>query len=226
MLNKALARQMEQIRHLWAMGQLEEAYIRYEVLLKDNPEHPAILREYGRAILAEKGDLEKSTVLFEQALEQEPDSVITLQCLGMLYSQGYGHGYPAVVPLYRRLIGLVPTDKQICVEAYLGIGTMRGSPGCSLSPQESRDVFQKAAEIDPECVEAWKNLATLDCELRNWLDAQTAAVQAECLCRQQGLSTAYTQKLLDHIDRQEPLKSWAYYHGPSPWFHWPNVPLE
>jgi hypothetical protein len=88
------------------------------------------------------------------------------------------------------------------------------------------DAFQKAIEVDPDCVAAWENVATLSCELRNWSAARMAAAQAEDLCRQQGLSTAYAQKLLDHIDRQEPLKSWAYHSGPSPWFHWPDVPLE
>jgi tetratricopeptide (TPR) repeat protein len=226
MLSKELLQPLEQIRQMWARDQLEEAYLRYEGLLQEYPEHPVILREYGRAILAENGDLEKSAMLFERALEQEPDSVITLQCLSILYSWGYGRGYPAGMPLYCRLIELAPTNKQICVAAYLGVGMMRGSPGCSVSKEESGDAFQKAIEIDPECVAAWENVATLSCELQNWSDARMAAAQAENLCRQQGLPGAYAQKLLEHIVRQEPLKSRKYSPGPSPWFHWQNTPIE
>ncbi|GLV59849.1 hypothetical protein KDH_66730 [Dictyobacter sp. S3.2.2.5] len=226
MLDEVLLLQLGQVRQTWAKGQLKEAYDRYEVLLEEYPEHPTILREYGHALFMEYGDLEKSALLLERALEQEPDSIITLQCLCLLYSWGYGHGYAAAGPLYRRLIALAPTDKQICVNAYLGIGTMRGAPGCSLNPQESRDAFQMATEIDPEYVNAWLNLTTLCCELRDWPAAQIAATRAEALCRQQGHSTSYAQKLLDHINRQEPLKNRSYYNGTYLNFRWPNIPLE
>jgi tetratricopeptide (TPR) repeat protein len=100
MLSKELLQQLEHIRQMWARDQVEEAYLRYEGLLQEYPEHPVLLREYGRAILAEGGDLEKSATLFERAVEQEPDSIITLQCLSILYSWGYGQGYPAGMPLY------------------------------------------------------------------------------------------------------------------------------
>lgn len=226
MLSKELLQQLEHIRQIWARDALEEAYLCYERLLQEHHDHPVILREYGRALLAENGDLEKSATLLERALEQEPDSVITLQCLSILYSWGYGQGYPAGMPLYCRLIELAPTSKQICVEAYLGLGMMRGSPGCSVSDEESRDAFQKAIEIDPECVAAWENLATLFCELQNWPEARMAATHAVDLCRQQGLPDVYAHELLEHCVRREPLKHWKYSPGPLPWYHWQNTPLE
>jgi hypothetical protein len=46
MLSKALVQQLEQIRQIWAMDQLEKAYAHYEALLQDYPEHPVILRAF------------------------------------------------------------------------------------------------------------------------------------------------------------------------------------
>ena len=69
---------LEQARRLWNPDDTGQTYAIYEHLLHERADDALVLREYGRAVYAAYEDFEKATLLFEQSLEFEPGSAITL----------------------------------------------------------------------------------------------------------------------------------------------------
>jgi tetratricopeptide (TPR) repeat protein len=218
---------LEQARKYWLQDNHASAFALYEQLLLDNPGNPLVLREYARAVYAAYEDLEKATLLFEQAHTLEPNSVIVLLYLGELYATGYGIGYQAALPLFRRVITLIPQEKKYYVEAYLGIGRLYLAPGSPVSYDEGIDAFQKATEIDPQCSAAYEDLGTAFYDGGNIQAARKALRIAEqlWLAKNQPRYAKYAQKLLERIERNEPLET-ARFIGCSSTNEWPQGPIE
>jgi tetratricopeptide (TPR) repeat protein len=218
---------LKHARTYWLQDNHASAFALYEQLLLENPDNPLILREYARAIYAAYEDLEKATLLFEQAYKLEPTSVIVLLYLGELYATGYGSGYQAALSVFQRVITLRPQEKKYYVEAYLGIGRLYLAPGSPVSYDESINAFQKATEIDPQCPAAYENLGTALYSGGNIQAAQEALRMAEKLhmAKNQALRATYAQKLLERIKYSEPLET-ARFIGCSSTSEWPQGPIE
>ena len=201
---------LEQARQAWSHNDHDAAYAIYEKLLHQNSNDPKVLLEYGRAVYAEFDELEKATLLFERALAVKPDSIIALLYLGDLYSSGYGQGYRAALPIYQRVIELAPHTVKFCKEAYMGIGMLHHVPGSPVSYSEVIAAFRKATEIAPHCVNAHANLGMALYEGGDLQSAWNEFKIAEQLLKSNGQQLDYIQKILKHIENNEPCTYGGY----------------
>lgn len=213
-----------QARELWLHNSVS-AYACYEELLLRYPDHPAILREYGKAVFMEHDDLEKALYLLERALTDQPEALLSWLYLGVLYSYGYGKGYPESVNVYRRIIEYFPDQVQACVEAYLRIGMSYQSPGVQMSLQDAIEAFRQAIKLDSSCPEAYQCLAQGLYDLGDWLGAHGALVYAIQLREQRGMPFSHLLKPLEDLDQQKPWKK-TIYAVPSIAFNWPHETME
>jgi hypothetical protein len=89
---------------------------------------------------------EESIRLLESFLESHPQSVSIKLRLAVIYSGAYGDGVEGAGRLYREILSSEPNN----VFALSGLGLLQGSPGSTLSGDESLGLLRRAAGISDE----------------------------------------------------------------------------
>lgn len=201
------------------------AYVYYDSLLLHFPDHPAILREYAKALFHENDDLEKSIALFEKALQRDPEAWLSWLYLAVLYGYGYGKGYLEALVVYKHIIDHFPDHIPACVEAYLRIGTSYEKPGITMSLQEAINAIRQAIKLDPASAEAYECLSWVLYDAKDWQEACEALSMAIQLYRKRGKSVDDLIERYQLFKRKEP---WKYRSFPSRLtsFEWPDGEIE
>lgn len=217
---------LQRIRDIWRQDK-EAAYMSYENILRRYPEHPMVLREYGKALemsFAFK-DQEKACVLLERSLEYEPKAWLSWLYLGALYVSGYGKGYSAVVAFYSAFIQAFPDQIGACAEAYLRIGAAHILPEAEVSIEEALEAFRSASKLIPDRPEPYDCLAQAFYDVEDYQGAMNALEQSIRLSEQIGRSIQPTLKRLEDLKKGKPWRG-GLYPIFSLAFHWPDEVLE
>ena len=206
-------------RDLVRRGDHRSADAVYRDLLEHFPARPDVLLDAGRAGRRRDDAPERVTALFERAVAAAPTWPDALLWLAQMCAEGYGRGYPAAVGLYRRVIELDPTN----VDAHLGWGMLRGSPGVYGDVRFSVEEFARATRVAPDRPDAWWNLGIALLERGDRPGARASITRALALYRQRSMDkrARAAQRVTDAIDRGEPLKALAYVDE-SPRWRWPD----
>jgi len=203
---------LERARQSWEQKNFQAAYELYEQLLRDAPNDAEILREYARAKYVEYEDLEQAAQLFEDAIAGDPNgSISALLCLGELYSCGYGKGYKAALGIYQRVLDLDPDN----VDAYIGIGMLKGAPELPVSSKEAIEAFRMVTQIAPQRADGHRNLGMALAESEEAKDREEARKEfeiAEKLLEQRGnhrLAQA-TKRYRQQLEAKQTIRGSAY----------------
>lgn len=214
-----------QARELWRHNPTS-AYVYYEDLLLRYPNHPSVLREYGKAVFMEHNDLEKALNLLERALADASEALLSWLYLGLLYGDGYGKGYPEAINIYQQIIQHFPKQTQACVEAYLRIGMSYRSPGVQMTLQEAIEAFRHAIQLDPYCPAAYQCFAEGLYRAGDQVGAREALDYAIRLRKQKNLPVNHLLSALRDLAQQKPWKKSVFGLPPSLAYHWPDEVME
>lgn len=103
-----------------------------------------------------------------QTIDADPSNIDALLLMALLCSWGYGEGYTKAPELYHKVLALNGYE----VDAYIGLALSRGSPGVSVTAQQSVELLEQALKIDPARPEIHNNLAYAYWEDANYEEAE------------------------------------------------------
>ncbi len=184
---------MDMAIELHKRGELEEATILYNDVLKVVPEHPDALHFLGVAS-HQLGHTDRAIELVEQSLEIAPDHPDALNNLANILRET--GKLEKAEQTYRKVLGFAPDHPETLINMATILRGLKQT-------DEAMQMIRKAIEVHPENPQAWHNLGNIHRDQKNYDEAIEAYTKSDELEPLTEDSSREIAKILYQSGRQQ-----------------------